>query len=855
MSFRLLLLVALSLSARTIEAQNGVRLIEIHSGWSGSGTPESAVVTIRWKDGAFVSDDKPVDAAQVQALVAALEAPRIAEPNMENLGINSEWLKAHVASQQPRVPGQTSGSTERQMELFRTSFTDPELIAKVTPHLFTTTRLFDNPFIKVEVVLEDGSKLVAESHSYYVYMLPWSLDGQKDKDYNARISRAVSALLPSKTANKERLAGKDLLQELVDAVMRSIETEWNLRGSEALAEEALAALRTKYGVTASEINLYHNIEYGTAIHSGEPEEMNLHATVRKSSFPPNVTNVVVLRCVEGKVEGVEEFVKTVGKYEDLALSVPWLNEYIQEHPSVPVRIAYVHDMSFGEKAMRTFTADMKARGREDLVEEVRLQQSQIVLLMIGNTYAEAYWLLFPDKHMMLWRYGGSSGLLKWTSADFPPGQCGTYQNPNGGCSGQEITPDGAVAAKPAPRDQVCMAQYRTTHTAGAPPSDELFPVMDHDRAGFIDHTGKVIIPLCFDKVGAFSEGLARFERDNSWGYIDASGSVVIEPRFHWAEEFSEGLARVQVTGMSLEHDGVLGFLKDNKGWGFIDKTGKIVISPVYEGTSRVKRIIGSDDQDGAFHDGLAKIEVEGKTGYIDKSGEVVIPAVFTRASPFSEGLAAATKSTTGDEDWGPFNKTVEVAIPPVLFIQADSSAKGLADATKSTTGDDGWGYLDRTGKWVIPPKFEFATSFQENLAPANRSHSCGYIDATGAYVLRPRASPGENDCATVSGDFVEGLSRWKFGNKYGFIDHSGKVVIKPRFELTFHFSEGLAAVKIKGKLGYVNKKGKAVIKPRALVRAGDFHHGLALVTTEDGRWGYIDRSGSYVWTPTFLSND
>jgi hypothetical protein len=36
------------------------------------------------------------------------------------------------------------------------------------------------------------------------------------------------------------------------------------------------------------------------------------------------------------------------------------------------------------------------------------------------------------------------------------------------------------------------------------------------------------------------------------------------------------------------------------------------------------------------------------------------------------------------------------------------------------------------------------------------------------------------------------------------------------------------------------------------MRAEDFHHGLAFVSTKDGKYGYIDKSGKYVWTPTLL---
>jgi len=806
-SFRMLLLVVLSLSPRIAEAQKSVRLIGIQSGWGGLGTPRNAALIIRWKNGAFECNGKPVDPAQVQALITALEAPRISKPDMKNLSVTSAWLNAHVASQYPGVLVGGLETTANQRALFTSSFTNREVIANVLPALFRSGRTDDYPFAQVEVSFEDNSKLIAKTDSYFVYMLPWSVGGQAGDTYNADISRALSALLPRRAVNKERLAGDDFARELADAVMRSIETEWNLRGSEDHAGDAMRTLRSRYEVIASEITPSHRPEYGTATSKGEAEEMNLHATLRKSTFPPNVTDALVLRYVKGEVEGVEEFLRTVGEYEDLALSVPLLNDFIQKYPEVPVRISYVHDLSFGQKAMRTFAADMKARGREDLVEQVRAQQSRIALLIIGYNYSESYWLLFPDKHIMLWRYGGASGLLKWTPSDFPPGECATYQSNYGGCSGREIAPDGTLAAPNAPRDQICMAAYRATRTADASQTDELFPVMDHDRGGFIDRNGKVVIPLCFDKVGDFSEGLARFERDGSWGYIDARGSVVIEPRFPWAQEFSEGLARVQVSGSPLGINGR---------WGFIDKNGKVVVPPDYKEPFGGKNNIGSDTREGAFHDGLAMIEVDRKTGFIDKTGKVVIPPEFAYANPFTEGLAAVTMTSTGDHRWG---------------------------------------YIDRAGKWVIAPQFEWASPFSEHLASVNSKHDCAYIDPTGAYVLRPPVSPGAKDCAEVWGDFVEGLSRWKFGNKYGFVDHSGKVVIKPQFDLTFHFSEGLAAVRIGGKWGYVDKSGKMVIKPKAWMSAEDFHHGLAFINTKDGRYGYINRSGRYVWTPTLLYNN
>jgi hypothetical protein len=802
-----LLLALLAGPISVAEAQKNVKAIEIRTGWGGLGAPQKNLVTIQRKDSEFISNGKSVSADKVQALVSALSAEPVTKPEMTSLGINTAWLKANLASQKPRAWAQATETTAKQQQMFNKAFTDVAVIAKALPSLFTYTKFDDYPGTSVDVVFEDGSRLVAESHSYYVFMLPWKISGLKADTYNAEFSRAVSALLPAGSVNKERLAGNGLAEQLTDSVMRLIEREWNLLGSDERAGEALQKLRTAYEVVTAELTPYHHPEYGTATYKGEPEEMNLHASVRKDTFPPNVTYALVLRYGNGKVEGVDEFLQSADKYEKLALSVPWLNKYIHDDPRLAFRISYVHNQSFGDKAVRVFTADMKLRGREDLIEQVKAQQADIVLLIVGNTYSESYWLLFPDKHMMLWRYGGASGLLKWTRNEFDKGQCSEYENNYGGCSGRVVTPDGSLAAAHAPQDQVCMAKNQSAQTEPAPQGSDLFPVMNRGRGGFINRSGEVVMPLCFDAVGDFSEGLARFERDGHWGYIDTRGSVVIEPKFPWAEEFSEGLAKVQVSGSTLGIDGR---------WGFIDKTGAVVIPPDYKEGHGEKSNIGSDGTDDSFHDGLAKVELNGKTGYIDKTGKLAIPTEFAYAYPFAEGLAAATKSRSGD---------------------------------------DGWGYIDTTGKWVVQPQFEWGSSFREGLAPVNRKQNCGYIDRTGKLVLQPPLSPDEKDCTTAWGDFSEGLSRWKFGKKYGFIDRTGKVVIEPKYDLTFHFSDGLAAVKIGDKWGYIDKSGKMVIAPRKQLGGEDFHNGLAFVRSEDGAYGYIDKTGKYAWTPTPLYAD
>jgi len=318
----------------------------------------------------------------------------------------------------------------------------------------------------------------------------------------------------------------------------------------------------------------------------------------------------------------------------------------------------------------------------------------------------------------------------------------------------------------------------------------LFPIELNDRWGYIDRSGKIVIEPRFESAEEFSEGLAVVQLDGKSGFIDASGKFVIEPKYPVARQFSEGLARVQASGEAYSYGGQ---------WGFIDRTGQMVIA------AQLGQLEGVSEAAYDFHDGLAMIQVGGLTGFIDKSGNTVIRPRFRYAYPFNEGLACASDGSDGK-----------------------------------------WGYIDTTGAWAIAPKFDSASLFAAGFAPVSLNKTCGYIDKTGELKVIPNFKRKEGDCAAVWGSFDDGLSRWMIGDKYGFINTRGEIVIKPQFDLTFNFSEGVAFVQKDGKYGYVDQTGKMVIEPQFYF-AKDFHNGLAKVGFAASSWGYIDKTGQLVW--------
>jgi hypothetical protein len=132
----------------------------------------------------------------------------------------------------------------------------------------------------------------------------------------------------------------------------------------------------------------------------------------------------------------------------------------------------------------------------------------------------------------------------------------------------------------------------------------------------------------------------------------------------------------------------------------------------------------------------------------------------------------------------------------------------------------------------------------------------GYIDSTGKIVIKPQFDEAWT--------FSEGLAPVRVDDKWGYIDETGKIIIAPQFFEASSFNEGLASVgaffksgpvnALVGNYGYIDKSGKFVIKPQFDL-AFDFSDGLARIHTEDSKMGYIDKFGRVVfWDARFAEN-
>ena len=80
---------------------------------------------------------------------------------------------------------------------------------------------------------------------------------------------------------------------------------------------------------------------------------------------------------------------------------------------------------------------------------------------------------------------------------------------------------------------------------------DLYPFIKNDKLGFIDRSGREVIPAQFSTAAdatVFREGIANVGATGGWTYIDGSGKFIVESQFWWAYPFSEGYACVLLPG-------------------------------------------------------------------------------------------------------------------------------------------------------------------------------------------------------------------------------------------------------------------------------------------------------------------
>jgi len=130
------------------------------------------------------------------------------------------------------------------------------------------------------------------------------------------------------------------------------------------------------------------------------------------------------------------------------------------------------------------------------------------------------------------------------------------------------------------------------------------------RHGYIDKTGRLVIPARYELAQEFSGGRAAVRLRGKWGFIDRVGTGITPFVFDEVRPFSEDKAAVR-TGDK---------------WGYIDRLGVSIIRPQFADAL-------------PFSSGVAAVKKGDHYIYADGAGVEVIPGPYIQATQFVKGLA------------------------------------------------------------------------------------------------------------------------------------------------------------------------------------------------------------------------
>lgn len=235
----------------------------------------------------------------------------------------------------------------------------------------------------------------------------------------------------------------------------------------------------------------------------------------------------------------------------------------------------------------------------------------------------------------------------------------------------------------------------------------------------------------------------------------------------------------------------------------------------------------------------------GKWGLKKPNGDTIVPARYDSIGSFLTPLIAVLK----DEHWGFIDTSGKV----VTAFKYDSYEYAKPFFPLGVLYNGSWGFINSNGKEITG--FKYSQLLKDRLdtiykytravkEQRNNRQLVTFIDTLGKEITAgfENADPFRDDLARVYSK-----------KKYGFINRKGKVVIRHKFDLAWHFAEGFAAVNTgyimglgeeKGLWGYIDKEGQYLVTPK-YHDARNFSEGLAAVQYL-GKWGYVDANGNSV---------
>lgn len=368
-----------------------------------------------------------------------------------------------------------------------------------------------------------------------------------------------------------------------------------------------------------------------------------------------------------------------------------------------------------------------------------------------------------------------------------------------------------------------------------------------NKWGFVNDQNKIMIPFEYDFVNPFENGLA-YAKNNGKEFFITKRNLKLTGDYDEARIFTFGLAPVS----------------KNKKWGFIDENGKLVIPMLYDSVEYFTQ------------NGLSAVMRNGKSGFIDRNGREIIPVAYEMVKGeqlddfviVRKNYKWAFFSNTGKQltdflytdvqrAWkgddttffenGPasvkvngkyifLNKNLHPAFSNLSF---DSATSFDSNKNAIVMKNEKFGILNNDGKLVIPIAYTAIENYNSNGDP-NPNFYLLTKDKRYALFnagLMKIAESDEEFFNITYSNQIKYISFKNFSNKYGLVDHKGKIKVPFIYDESLHFQgNAFSIVKRNDKKGIIDINNCEIVplKFNELVQIDDEDADLFIATNQSG---------------------
>jgi hypothetical protein len=315
------------------------------------------------------------------------------------------------------------------------------------------------------------------------------------------------------------------------------------------------------------------------------------------------------------------------------------------------------------------------------------------------------------------------------------------------------------------------------------------------KIGLIDPTGKYILAPIYEDIGSFSEGVFYVQTEQGYQYFNLEGNPVFDIYFDEAFSFENGTAYVSKDGEN----------------GYIGKDGNFLISShkgrirhfndsiyilelrdsmtfVYPNDSLVNGMYF--EKIGSLKEQRAIVLNKGAYGYVDETAQIVIPMELVEYSnlfqfaQFENGHAKKMKGNKYS-----LIDTLGKQILPAIFTGVGNYSE-LIPVSKG----DGWGFTNRDARLIINYQFDYAYSFESEIAFVEKQGEMGAINTKGDVIIPIRFDDLNR--------FNSNLSIYKLGGNMGIVNETGVEVVPNKYNRVVPLTENLLRLENSEKIDY-----------------------------------------------------